>query len=676
MKRIAVDTGGTFTDIVYYDEDKTQIVVDKVATTPESLESGVLKAIKKIKADMCEIAIFFHGATTGVNTLIEKTGSKVGLITTKGFRDVLEIGRGGKDELYNLLWKKPKPLVPRYNRLEVSERTNYKGEIIEELNEREVVEVVTKLMENGVESIAVCLLHSYANLQNEEKIADIIKKSWPEINISLSHKVVREYREFERTSTTVIDAYIKRNVAGYLTRLLQALESLGFTGQALIASTTGVLTIPMAIEKTVSTIQSGPMAGAIGADFLANSLGMENVLAADVGGTSFDVSLIIDGRSVESEESSFMGYPILTPGIDIQTIGAGGGSIATIDSGGLLHVGPKSAGANPGPMCYGRGGAEPTVTDAALVNGLINPNYFLHGKMPLDIGAAQKGVTSIAKALGSNISEAADAILAVAKANMADVCTEILVGRGHDPRDFAMIAYGGAGGLFAGSVASEVGISRVIIPPSPGVFSAWGMLSGNIVHNFAQTLLSSLSTIDIREIEKIYQEMEDSAIKILREEGLSSGDIELVRSVTMRYEGQGHEVKVPVPSGPLGENTKKIIEEAFKHLHEARYGYQIEFPIETVNFRLRAIGKVKPMPIKEIQKGDVISPDALKPSRRVYLNADFVECQIYERDKLDCGNTIRGPAIIEEPTHTTIVAPVQTLKVDKFGNLVINTGEK
>jgi N-methylhydantoinase A len=676
MTRLAVDIGGTFTDIVYIDEDTMQLVVDKVRSIPEDPGRGVLQAIEKVRADMAEVTIFTHGSTVGVNTLVQRKGAKVGLITTQGFTDVLEMARGDRKELYNYLWKKPRPLVPRYLRLGVSERTDYLGQIIKEISEGDVAAVVRELRENGVEAIAVCLLHAYANPENEQKIGKIITQILPEVAVSLSHQVAREIREYERTSTTVIDAYIKKSFVVYLDRLSKNLSDMGFAGQLLVASPTGVLGIGAVKEKTIAALKSGPIGGAAGAAYLAKLLDVKSLVTMDVGGTSFDVSVIKDGVNVERYETELMGYPVIMPGVDMRVIGAGGGSIARVDRGGMLVVGPESAGAEPGPMCYGLGGKEPTVTDAALVNGLIDPAYFVGGEVPLDIDLAQKGVGDVSQKLGLSLNEAADGILAVARDTMTTATTEILIGQGYDPRDFAIMSYGGAGGLFAASIARDMGISNVIIPPNPGAFSAWGMLTMNLVHSYAQTYFRTMDALDLRELENIYQNMENSGLEMLREENISRSAVEFARSLDMCYEGQGHYVEVPLSDRKLGEDARVKIVNAFHRLHEIKYGHRIDAPPKVINVRLKAIGKIKEMQIGEVKGGDGVPQGAFKPKRKVYMGGAFIECQIYDRYKLLYGNLIDGPAIIEEPLHTTVIMPEQTLRVGRFGNLIIKTGGK
>jgi N-methylhydantoinase A len=521
LKRIAVDIGGTFTDIVYIDESTMQIIVDKARSTPQDIGQAVIDAIKKIKVDMSEVALFIHGTTAGVNTIVQHRGSKVGLLTTRGFTDILEMARGNKKELYDYMWKKPRPMVPRYLRLPINERTNHLGEIVEKLDKQQARESIKKLKDDGVEAVAVCLLHSYANPEHEQQLGELVQEIMPDATLALSHQIAPEIREYERTSTTVINAYIEKAVVDYLSRLNTNLHDTGFRGQRLVLGPSGVLGIEAVKEKAIYTLASGPIGGAAGAAHLAGLLNIKNVVTMDVGGTSFDVSVIKDGMNVEKYQSEIMGFPVLMAGVDIRPIGAGGGSIARVDAAGLLTVGPDSAGADPGPMAYNTGGTEPTVTDAALVNGLIDPNYFVGGEFSLDIELSKKGVMTIAEKLGLNINEAADGILAVARNNMTTATTEILIGEGLDPRDFTLMSFGGGGGIFATNLAQDMSISCIIIPVAPGVFSARGILAMNIVHSYAQAYGHAMDELDLQELENIFKGLEENATKILLSEGMT-----------------------------------------------------------------------------------------------------------------------------------------------------------
>ena len=671
MIRLAVDTGGTFTDAVYID-DQMRLIIDKVSTTPRDLSQGVLESIKKIDIDIDEVSLFIHGTTAGLNTIAQRTGAIVGLMTTKGFIDILEMTRSSRKEVYNYLWKKPKPLVPRYLRMGIDERTNHKGEILKGIDEQEVAETARTLKENGVEAIAVCLLHSYANPENELEIGEIIHRLWPDMSVSLSHQVAREIGENRRTNTTVVSAYMGKAVTGYIDRLNGQLKMLGFPGQLLILGPSGLLGIEAAKEKPLYSLASGPVGGAAGAAHLAGLCGIKDVITMDVGGTSFDISLIKDGQNIGRHDSELMGYPIMMAGIEISSIGAGGGSIAKVDEAGLLTVGPESAGAEPGPMAYGLGGTEPTVTDAAIVNGLIDPGYFLGGEVKLNIKQAEKGVKSIAEKLGLSIQEAAEGILAVARNNMTTATTEILIGRGYDPRDFTIMAFGGGGGLFAGNIARDMSISEIIVPRNPGVFSARGILTMNLVHTYTRAFTGKIDELDIQELAKLFDEMENNAVKTLSSEGISRGNIDFIRTLDIGYEGQVYKIETPVPSGVFSEDSKSIISQSFENLHENKYGHRIDAPLVITNMRLKATGRIDNPEETEIDMGDEIPPDAVKTPRQMYLDNALTDVRVYERDRLLGGNTISGPAIIEEPFHTTVILTGQIMRVDKLGNLVIN----
>ena len=672
MKRIAVDIGGTFTDIVCLNDDTLEMTADKVHSTPLEIGRAVMDAVLKIKADLREVELFVHGTTVGLNTVVQGKGAKTGLITTEGFRDVLEMGRGDRKELYNYLWKKPKPLVPRHLRLGLDERTDALGRILRKVRREDVARILEYFKEKGVEAIAVCLLHSYANPENEIIAGGIIRELWPEVDVSLSHLVAREFREYERMSTTVLDAYIKRRVVRYLGSLSDNLSRQYFSGQILIVSPNGVLGLSAVREKAIATFASGPIGGVSGSMFAAAQIGLRNLVTMDVGGTSFDISVIRNNLPAVRHRSELMGYPVLLPGVDIRPIGAGGGSIARVDAGGLLRVGPESAGACPGPMCYGLGGQEPTVTDAALVNGLINPDYFLGGEIKLDVDRAKAGISDIADKLGLKMPDAAAGILAVARNNMTTATREILIGQGHDPRDFALMSYGGGGGIFAAGIARDLSISRVVIPPQPGVFSALGMLSMDIVHAYAQTYARSMGVLDVRELNDIYHQMENRGLEMLRKEGIPDDAIVYRRSLDMCYEGQGHYVEVPVPEGNLEESSKAEITGRFHDLHQVRYGHRMDRAPKTINVRARAIGKIVKAPLKPYPSDPSIPEGAVKPAREVYFECRFAPWTVVERSRLVAGNALDGPVIVEEPHHTTVVWPGQKIRVDAFLNLIID----
>jgi N-methylhydantoinase A len=676
MKRIGVDIGGTFTDIVVVDDVTMETMSEKVRTTPWDIGQGVMDAVRKIKVDMSEVMLFIHGTTAGINTVVQGKGSKVGLITSRGFMDVLEMGRGDRKELYDYMWKKPQPLVPRYLRLAVTERTNHRGEIIEKLDEKETREVIRKLKESGAEAVAVCLLHSYANPAHELRVGELIKELWPEAPLALSHLVAREIREYERMSTTVINAYIEKAIIHYVDHLNGELNQAGFLGQLLILGPAGVLGVEAIKEKVIHSLSSGPTGGAAGAAHLAALCGVKNVVSMDVGGTTFDVSITKEGLNVVKHQTELMGYPLLMAGTDIHSIGAGGGSIARVDQAGLLTVGPESAGAKPGPMAYDMGGTEPTVTDAAVVNGLIDPDYFAGGSIKLNVNLAVEGITDIAQKLGLSLNKAAEGVLTVAAHNMTNATSEILVGQGFDPRDFVLMAFGGGGGIFAANIARGLSIPRIIIPTGPGVFCARGILTMNLVHTYAWAYTRAMDQFDVNELENICLEMENTALKTLTDEGMTQDTIEFNRSLDICYEGQRYYIDTPVPGGSLKEDSQIIakISESFRHLYNMRYGHLIEAPLRTINVRLKAIGKLKGIPVPEVKRGEQIPESPPKKNRRVFIEGKFIVMQVYERDALLWGNSIAGPAIVEEPFHVTVLLPGQELQVDKMGNLIIQTG--
>lgn len=674
-----MDVGGTFTDVIYSDDESGEFRLEKVRSTPASPSEAVIESIKRTGVDARDVPLFVHGTTTALNSLLQRKVSRTGLITTRGFRDVLEIGRCNRpdNQQYNLFWKRPEPFVPRYLRMEVTERMGSDGNIITKLDEEDVKKVIAAFKKMDVHSVAVSLINSYANPQHERRVEEIARAAWPEATISLSHKIANEWREFERTSTTVMDIVIKEPMRAYIENLLAGLRSLDFQGEVLIMhSAGGTLPAKTASEAPISTIISGPVGGVIGALALGEELGLKNILTADPGGTSYDVSLIVEGRVNLSPEMKIIekatAYPAIIPSVDIRSIGAGGGSIARVDSSGLLHVGPESAGAEPGPMCYGKGGTQPTVTDAAVVNGIIDPGNFLGGEVSLNEKLAASGIQSLATGLQMGLNEAADGVLTVARDNMASAVREILIGEGYDPSDFVMISFGGAGGLFGAHVAKEVGIDKVVVPVAPAYFSAWGMLRSDVVHTFSRTRISKLEDLDLKSAAEIFDELKRSAEELFEIEKIPEARRTFVYSLDMRYEGQGHNVEIIIPSDFRDRDVRSEVKENFQVMHLAKYGQRLDADVFTINFRLRSIGRLDKPKIPEItQGGRNPPPDALKSRRRIYSDGREFECAIYERGALLSGNVIRGPVIVEEPSHTTLAPTGFLLTVDRFGDLVL-----
>ncbi|UCD71681.1 MAG: hydantoinase/oxoprolinase family protein [Syntrophobacterales bacterium] len=675
---LAIDIGGTFTDLVVFDEKTKKINLIKVPTIPEKPSIGVINGVDRAAIDLSKVSLFIHGTTLPVNAVLERRGAKTGIITTRGFRDIFEIRRTNLPEkdMYNLLYEAPPILVPRYLRLEIAERINAQGEVIEKMVEHEVKEVVEKLVREGVQSIAVCLLHSYANPTHEIEIRDIIGKYHPELSVSLSHIMCREYREFERTSTAVINAYIQPIVEKYLEGLERDFQDRAFDGRFLVCrSGGGAMGIKVAREAPVNAVLSGPAGGLMGASHLSRRIDHMNLLTMDMGGTSFDTSLIANGEPETKSETELETLPILLPVYDIRTIGAGGGSIAWIDSGGLLKVGPQSAGADPGPVCYGKGGTEPTVTDSAVNLGYIDPDFFLGGDIRLNPEAAERSIRAkIATPLGMEVPEASQGIISIVGANMAGACREIMMEKGYDPRDFAVLAFGGAGPVFGTTIAEELGIPIVVIPPAPGNFSAFGMLMIDVTHDFSQTYVELLERITVEEIEEIFESLREKGARILSEEGIPENRRKYLRSIDMRYKGQEHTVNVQFPD-QIPRVNKQALEKDFERLHERRYGHRMPDPPQIVHLRVKAIGLMDKPELREIEQGKKGAPGrALKGKRQVFRDGDFTTYRIFNRENLLAGNRLSGPAIIEERTSTTVVHPSQSMEVDRYGNLIIEIG--
>ncbi len=678
--RVASDIGGTFTDLVYLDEKTGEVGMSKVSTTPANFAEGVVDSLRKVELEAPETSFFVHGSTVIINALTERKGVKVGLITTRGFRDVLEITRANRPDIYNMYYTKPKPFVPRYLRREVEERLNYKGETLTPLNADQVREAVERLVGEGVEAIGVCLLHSYANPSHEMECGEIVNQIAPELPLTLSHQITQEWREYERTSTTVLNSYVHPIAQAYLDNLEGELSNLGMNPHALhvMQSNGGSATFASGKALPVNLVESGPVAGVIGAAHIGELSGELNVISLDIGGTTAKTSLVENGTPKITTEyhiertRDYAGYPILTPTIDIVEIGAGGGSIAWIDKAGALRVGPVSAGADPGPACYGWGGDQPTVTDASVLAGRINPDYFLGGEISLDAKRAEAAMQPIAKAFKINIEEAAMGVIRIADANMINALKLVSVRRGYDPRDFVLIAFGGGGPMHAGALMRELHVKKIIIPTEPAVFSAWGMLMTDLRRDYIRTLITRTDQVEPGRLNGIYQEMEEQAREDLAAEGVQSGETTIQKYADMRYLGQEHTVKVPLPGGDITAKAMPDVNERFHTLHEQTYTFRLDTPVELVNYHITARGQVKKPEVKELERDEGNLKDAQKGSRRVNFDElGFQEAAIYERNLLPVGVKLRGPAVVEEPASTTVVFPDQELSRDPYGFLHI-----
>lgn len=669
MGAIGIDIGGTFTDIVCIEEGKLDL--NKVPTTPADLIKGVLEAIQKVDVDPSTVQYLVHGSTVGINAIVEKKGAKVGVVTTDGFRDILEMGRGNKGELFNYRWRKPLPMVPRCLRQGIRERTLSDGTVKEPVDPVGIERAAKVFRREGVEAVAICFLHSYINPRNEIEAARQLKELLPEAEVVPSHMVCREIREYERTSTTVLCAYVAKAIRTYLDDLSGRLRRIGLKGGIFLLGPIGTVGLKNAKDNPLYALSSGPIAGAIGATCWAKLLNLRNVLTIDVGGTTADVAVIKDGRALKKNETEIGGYPVLLPCIDVSSIGAGGGSIARVDEAGLLIVGPQSAGADPGPICYGKGGEEPTVTDAAVICGIIDPENFLGGSIRLEVKLAEKGLRRIGNRLGLDIQGVAEAVLSLCRSNMADAVRKRLVQYGLDPRDFVLMAFGGGGGLFASSIAEEVGMSKTIIPPDPSVFSAKGLLFADLVFQFSYPVNKLLEEADLNTLKCAFEEMEASAENEVKKAGVRSTKPVCSRILEMCYEGQHRYIEVSFPL--QGPQWRKRIERAFSKEFRRIYGYELPQgrPV-IVNLRLVYTNPTDTVLLREMLSYPLTSTQsAYKGSRSVRWEGESLSFKIYERYMIDKDTEIFGPAIIEEPSHTTVVAPGQKAIVDQFGNIVI-----
>ena len=667
--RIAVDVGGTFTDATLWDPVGPRVVAAKALTTPADRAIGVIEGINAALAAAGarpgEVREVVHGSTTGTNALIERTGAKVGLLTTEGFRDVLEIGRIMRPEagLYDFTIDLPMPLVPRYLRLEARERLNAEGGVLVPLDEADVKAAAERFAREGVEAVAVCFLFSFLNPEHEERATRILSERLPGVSVSLSCRVCPEIREYERSSTTVMNAYLAPVMSAYLDSLQRQLDkSLGKVRLSVIQANGGSTSVEQARRKAVTTVNSGPAGGVVAAAYYGRLHGRDRLVSVDMGGTSFDIGLVENGESKVTTEGSFQELPVRIPIIDLHIIGAGGGSIAWRDSGGGLNVGPRSAGAEPGPACYGRGGASPTVTDANLVLGRLSPDYFNGGRMRLDLEAARKVVGDLAAQMGLTLEQAALGIIRVVNANMVKGIAAVTILRGIDVRSFSLLSFGGAGGVHAVALARALSMREAIVPPLPGTFSAVGLLVTDVRQDYVRALggvRSDQLKMDV--LEAHFARMEAEALEELGAQGFARDAIALVRSADLKVTGQTYELSLPLPmpGEPVSERVVAALLDAFARLYRERYAFFFEGePIEIVNLRVTALGRNPPVELARPAAGGADPAPAGKGERAVfYEERGFVPTRVYERTRLRPGMRIPGPAVIEEETSSVLVPP-------------------
>ena len=684
MKRVlraASDVGGTFTDLVLYEygADGGLVQTSKVDTTPPDFERGVKDSLTKLGVDASRLDFFAHGSTVVINALTERKGAKTALITTQGFRDVLEIARGNRPDLFNFNFRKPKPFVERYLRLELPERTDYHGNIQKPVDISPLADQVSFLRAEGVTAVAVAFLHAYINPTNEELAVAEIRRLWPEVSVLASHQVSREWREYERTNTTVLSAYVHPNAEAYIERLEKGLSSDGFTGKPFMMQSNGGITTSEAAKRNpIAMVESGPASGIFAAAYLGKLIDEPNLIVLDIGGTTAKCALIEGGKVRVSTEYHIEktpkspGYPIQTPVSEIVEIGTGGGSIAWIDAGGKLHVGPQSAGADPGPAAYGRGGQQVTTTDANLVLSRIDPASFVGGEVEPDWDAVHKAFSVLQDRLSMSREHVAHGVVQIANANMVNALRLVSTNKGHDPRDFSLIAFGGGGAMHALPLAEELGVRKVIVPVNSSVFSAWGMLLTDLRRDFVQTNPMQFDSNSFDRVLHCYSDLQRSAFAEYTNDGVvqSSADVQYEYHADMRYEGQEHTVKILVARGSqLHRDALHTTADVFHTAHEQRYTYRLDNPVQLVNFHLVAIVEVDKPPLAERPVTGVPLESALLGRRMVDFHPHKqCEAHIYDGNRLEPGMSITGPAVIQEPAVTLPVSSGNHVSIDKYGN--------
>ncbi len=681
--RVGVDSGGTFTDVGMFDEASGRIMVWKVSSTPDDPSRGIAQGVAQGMSERAAaserpaaaVTYLGHGTTVATNALITHRGARVGLLVTEGFRDLLEIGRQKRPDLYDLFADKPPVLVPRALRFEVPERLLHDGQVLRALDPDAVRAAARQMRDAGVESVAICFLYAFVNPTHEQAARRIVEEEMPDAFICASHEIAPEFREFERLSTAVVNAYLGPVMHRYISRLTPRLRDLGLpVAPHLTQSNGGVVRFETAAQTPVRAVLSGPSTGVIAAQAIGAQAGYPHLITFDMGGTSSDVALLSGGAVTQTNESTVHGYPIKAPMLDIHTVGAGGGSIATIDSGGLLKVGPESAGADPGPVCYGLGATEPTVTDANIVLQVLNPTHLLDGRMEVRRDLAVAAITRMAGRLGMDPMDTAQGIISVVVANMARAIRVISVQRGYDPRDYALMAFGGAGPLHAVRLAQELDIPTVVIPRNPGILCAMGLLLTDLRADFATTRLLPLEPDQTGAIAAAMAQTEAGAQDWFATEDIAPEAQRSARRIDMRYEGQNYELSIPVPDGPVDAAMLDALAGAFAAAHQRAYGFTVEGErIFCVTFRAEATGTVRKAALTERPEGGQSPESAVTGTRQVWYpeTRRFIETTLYARDRLAPGMRFQGPAIVEQMDTTTLVPPGIGARVDRMDNLIL-----
>jgi N-methylhydantoinase A len=678
--RLAADIGGTFTDVAAFDPKNKRLLLGKSLSTPAAMVEGIAAGVTKAGTKFSEAGLFLHGSTVAINTMLERTGAKTALVTTRGFRDVYEIGRINRPDAYNLFFQKHLPLVPRRHCYEVTERLHADGRVSKPLDEAELHALADVFEREKIEAVAILFLHCYRNPDHELRAKEILQRRLPGVFVSASHELSQEYREFERCSTVVANAFIGPRVQRYLSEIGDRISGEGFVGTFLVVqSTGGLFELDTASKECIRILESGPASGVIGTQALCHALGMENAIAFDMGGTTAKAGVILGGRALTTGRALIGGYdralPIQVSTIDIFEVGTGGGSIARVEHGGALHVGPRSAGAVPGPACYGRGGSEPTITDANLLLGRLGADRFLGGEMKLDVAAAERAMAErVAQPLGLSTTEAANGILRIAATKMSYAVKGVTTERGLDAGSFALVAYGGAGPLHATAVARELGIRKVIVPRAPGHFSAFGMLFSDLRYDFVRTWFTSLANVDFAAFESVFAELEDEGRAAIAASAIAPREITVQRALDMRYVGQEHLVTVEIPKHHFDQADRAAIKDLFDAVHAQRYGTSAPAePAEIASLRTTITGIVEKPGLERIAAGGEAPVEAARTGTRkaFFPETGFADTPTFARVALLAGNRIAGPALIEEHASTTVVLPGDSVEVDALGNLLI-----
>jgi len=676
--RVAVDTGGTFSDFVYLNEETGAVTIGKIPSTPDDPSRAILQGVEALIAQgvgAADIGFFCHGTTVGTNALLEGKGVRTGLLVTAGFRGIYEVAEQARPygtAIFDVMYDKPAMLVPQSRTGEVTERVDFRGNVLVPLNEAALRQMLRDLKTQDIEALAVCLLFSFLHPQHERRVREIVRAELPDCDVSLSCEILPQIREYYRLSTTVINATLNPILRRYVENLDRRLAGAGIATRQkyIMQSNGGMATFAAAARTAVTTVLSGPAGGVTAGVAACATTGQPNIITFDMGGTSCDVSLIKDGDPVFASRGKIDGRDIAVPMMDINTVSAGGGTIARVDRFGVLEVGPQSAGAVPGPACYGRGGTEPTITDCNLVLGYLSAGNFLGGRMMLDRSKAETAVARVAKPLSLDLAAAAEGVVRIIEVKMQEAIKAISTMRGHDLRDFFLLAFGGAGPVHAARMARDLGMAGVIVPLYPGVFSAIGLLMSDVKHDYIRSRLTPIGALTPADVNEVFAELETQARDDLRRDGFGDGDIRVERALDLRYAGQGYEVTMACTAGQTANLT--ALRKAFDAEHKALFGHMApDEPVEVVSYRGRGIGLVPPVAMPQFKAEGRPLSDALIETRPVRFDGLAVSCPVYQREKLDVGATLRGPAILDQLDCTTVICTGQTARVDQWKNLIV-----